>query len=103
MLTIWKKPLQPGPGHQGFDIPAGAALLSVQLQNGGPTLWFLCDPEQPVKRRRVVVYGTGHVVEVALTPTIDSTAQQAAASYVGTYQLNGYVWHVFDDGEVTSS
>lgn len=94
MLTVYKQPLPAGPGTFEFSAPADAVMLDVQLQNGAPVLWYLCDPDTPKIHRRVVTWGTG-------TPFPGSRdvpgLVSAGRCYVKTYQLNGFVWHVFAD------
>lgn len=82
-LRIWKWSLTTAFEHD-LDLPTGAQLLTLQLQGDNPTLWFLCDANAPVIRRRLVIYGTGW-------PLPDSPGQ-----YLGTFQAGALVWHVFE-------
>ena len=74
---------------QELEMPEGAQLLTVQVQNGEPQLWALVDRYANTVTRRIVIYGTGH--EVHPDP----------GTYVATFQQAGgaLVWHVFDRGE----
>lgn len=83
--TIWK---------QEFDIddtvalilPKGAEILSCQVQNGTPCVWYLCDPTQPEEARVLRVIGTGH-------PIINNELK-----FIDTIQLmdGKLVFHVFE-------
>jgi hypothetical protein len=84
--TIWKYEIMPGV----FDLnmPAGARILSVQVQRGKPYVWALCCPDNEIEKRRLCVVGTGH-----------STPENIEnARFVGTFQLNGgeLVFHLFE-------
>jgi hypothetical protein len=84
--VIWKFDLA-----TGVAMPAGAIILCVQWNDGGPQLWATVDPDAPKRTRRLRVYGTGR--ELASSP----------GNYVGTFQDGPFVWHVFDEGEVALS
>jgi hypothetical protein len=82
-LRIWKWPLKMN-GHQDLNLPAGAQLLTLQLQGGNPTLWALCDTDAPLQPRRFAIYGTGQ------------TLPEPVGQYLGTFQAGMLVWHVFE-------
>jgi hypothetical protein len=86
--TIWKFPIQV-QDQVIVDMPHGAALMCVQVQNGVPCLWALVDPDQPLKARRFRVYGTGHPLD-----------PDGVEFYVGTFQISegSLVFHVFEAG-----
>ena len=88
MMTIWKYQLMAGD-KQTIDMPSGARPLCVQVQNGVPCLWALCDPSAPKEKRYFEVFGTGHIV----TP--------GTRDYLGTVQLldGALVLHVFESEE----
>lgn len=69
-----------------IEMPLGADILCVQVQNDTPCIWALVDTEQPVQKRWFSVYGTGH-------PAPNAYLRE----YVGTIQMMGgrLVWHVF--------
>ncbi|MBK7366058.1 MAG: hypothetical protein IPI97_14155 [Nitrosomonas sp.] len=71
---------------QSLELPVGAKVLAVQVQNGNPQIWALVDENAQKEVRTFATYGTGHVV--ANNP----------CNYIGTYQLeNGaFVFHVFE-------
>ena len=85
-MQVWKFPLRPGTGSQQVRIPRGAQLLSIQLQDGMPTLWALCDEDAPLVERQLWAYGTGD-------------AMVKAWPFVATLQIGTAVLHYFDLGE----
>jgi hypothetical protein len=73
-----------------ISMPAGARLLSLQVQHEAPCLWALVDTDAPATMRRFSLRGTGHECEFGhLVP------------FVGTFQLHlgNFVGHLFDLGE----
>ena len=83
MKTIWKFviPLQHAVK---IDMPVNADLLTVQLQGDVPTLWASVDPEAQRATRVLTIIGTGR--------------EAPEGRYVGTWQQDGFVWHLFDLG-----
>lgn len=83
-MSVWKWPLVIGP--QTIEMPQGAQILTVQMQNGEPQLWALCDPDAPKENRHIAIYGTGH--QVKKNPGV----------YIETFQmLSGkLVFHAFE-------
>lgn len=72
-------------------MPLAAQLLTVQVQGEWPAtavLWARVLPGNAKAIRRITVAGTGHPVPF-----------KGHAPWVATFQMNGLVWHVFDDGE----
>ncbi len=85
--TIWKFQLEI-KDEQSILMPAGAEILTVQVQHGIPCVWALVLPSVPMEQREFRIYGTGHPVD-------DS---EIFLSYIGTYQLQegSLVFHVFE-------
>lgn len=92
MRTIWKYEIPTGepyswPGfpHREFhlDMPKGSRVLSVQIQNKRPHIWVEVFKDEPIVVRDFYVVGTGY-------PFPDN-----ANYYVGTWQCEGYVWHLY--------
>ena len=83
--AVWKYSLTPGSSL--VEMPRGARALDVQVQDGWPVMWALVDPTQPYDKYRVDVIPTGVWYDL---PNI--------MTYVGTFQLNGDVGHVFFAG-----
>lgn len=78
---IWKFPLRASGGD--VMAPHGATALTVQLQQGTPTLWMLV-PEGPMDTRYTFeIFATGDRVPEGL-------------EYISTYStLAGGVFHAF--------
>ena len=92
--VIWKQPLT-FDFEQTFEWPAGSHVLCGALQERGfeevPTLWFLCDPEQPRRPRKFAMLPTGGMVDEALSEKIKAENHRA------TFELpNGLVAHCFE-------
>ena len=87
-FSVYKYPIKPEGVR--LDLPAGARLLSVQMQRGTPCLWALVptgDPVMPItpsSMRIIRVYGTGH------------TINGDPGEFIDTFQIEGLVFHVFD-------
>jgi hypothetical protein len=85
--TIWKYSVS-HVTHK-LDLPQGAKILCVQIQNGYPVLWALVDPRQNVVPRTIQVTGTGF-----------NDSDRIFGRYISTVQFaDGTVWHYFDGGQ----
>lgn len=86
MKTIWKYKLHAGDTCS-LSMPAGAEVLTTQVQAEEVCIWALVDDQAKEERRTFCVYGTGHPIK-----TTDPLL------YVGTFQLMGgsLVFHVFE-------
>ena len=86
-MTIYKYELEV-TDEQIVLLPKEAKILCVQEQHGGPKLWALLNPEEPLEPRLIRTCGTGHLIK-----------DIKRLHYLGTYQLhNGtLVFHVFED------
>lgn len=80
---IWKWPLQM-TALQDIDLPIGAKYLDVQIQNGEPQLWCLCNANAALEPRRLMIHGTGN-------PMPDDPG-----AYLATFQTGAFVWHLFE-------
>ena len=90
MKTIWKFELTID-GKQTISIPAGATILTIQIQNGIPCLWALVDPSTEEKEHRVIqIIGTGHPIK--------ENDFWRSYKYISTFQfMNGaLVLHAFE-------
>ncbi|HEY1309246.1 MAG TPA: hypothetical protein VGF24_37160 [Vicinamibacterales bacterium] len=83
--TVWKYPLKLVV-EQTIDVPLGADALCLQLQDRTPCLWVAVNPDEKKTLRTIKLVGTG-------MPELDTTTH-----YLGTVQLDGYVWHYFEVG-----
>ena len=85
MQTIWKFPFQ--IEHKiTIEMPEGAVLLHVDVQQNTPCIWAVVNPRAAAKPRQLRLYGTGTPIEEKL------------GTHVGSFQMrNGLlVWHVFE-------
>lgn len=85
MKTVWKYPITPNVSD--VQMPKGAKVLTVQMQNGQPCMWVLVDPDEKKETRTFMLIGTGHKV----SPGVD-------LKYIGTFQLEEgrLVFHLFE-------
>ena len=85
--TIWKFALE-SASYNDVTMPTDSEILCLQLQNNTPCLWALVDPdlERPRITRRFVITGTGHDLAIKLSKR----------DYIGTFQIPGLVFHVFE-------
>ena len=88
--VIWKyKFNSPINGSSGcFAMPTGAKILDLQVQDGILCFWAQVYTGNKLVKREFYLYRTGHpIIPVAFK------------TYIGTFQLDGFVWHLFDAGE----
>ncbi|MET0410397.1 MAG: hypothetical protein ABW217_03835 [Polyangiaceae bacterium] len=83
--VVWKYEVSIG-GRFDIDMPAGARILTLQLQFGKPVIWAAVDPSKPKVRRTFGLVGTGAEVDFELP------------DYIGTFQLfdGRTVIHMFE-------
>lgn len=86
--AVWKYPMT-GP-MTTLDLPVGAEVLTVQLQNGDPMLWAkVAFPTFNTTRRTFIAVGTGQEIHDVYP-----------LAYIATFQTEkGLVWHVFEVGQ----
>jgi hypothetical protein len=84
--SIWKFPLEI-KGTVKVEMPEGAEILSLQMQEDVPTIWALVDPKARRENREFEIHGTGFPVypDVMIEKVFLATVQTS----------NGYVYHVF--------
>ncbi len=87
--TIWKYPIKfRNDGSAVLSMPPNAEILTVQIQGTEPTVWVLVTtPDYPFVNRYFRVVGTGGNIEPMMGKRFH---------YVGTYQQNMLVWHLFE-------
>ena len=87
--TIWKYDVMINDS-QKIEMPQGANLLSVQIQNGIPCIWAIVNPMNAEVERVIQMAGTGH-----------DMSERVMGAFLGTIQLNdgALIFHVFDNGE----
>jgi len=83
MKRIYKYELT--PLHTMIEMPVGAELLCVKVQNGTPCLWALIDDDAAPEYRPLVIFGTGDTVV-------------NAGKYIDTFLIenDSLVFHVFE-------
>jgi len=71
---------------QEIDMPRGAEILTVQMQNDTLMLWAKVASHTPHEPRMIVIIGTGNPIGGKL------------GRYIGTVQMTNrqLVWHVFE-------
>ncbi len=86
-MRIWKWAIQI-TDRQAVMMPAGAQVLTVQMQGHHPQLWALVDETQdtPLTPRAFAIYGTGNPMP------------EDPGRYIATFQTHGgdLVWHAFE-------
>lgn len=81
--VIYKYPLDLAK-EQELLLPFAPQLLCVQVQNNQPYLWAIVDLDCKSLPVTIKMYGTGNG-----NPHPDD-------KYLGTVQLDGFVWHYFE-------
>lgn len=87
MKTIWKYTLTI-TDYQHIEMPIGAVIRTVQAQDDELCLWAEVDTEAPLMHRRYFeIFGTGHPIHYGMG---------VERAYLGTVQMAGLVWHVYE-------
>jgi hypothetical protein len=83
--AIWKYTIQ-GP-RVTLEMPQGAKIVSLQVQDNQPQIWALVDPSEWKISRTFRALPTG----------VEFNA--AGLTYVGTFQINDgtLVFHIFEE------
>lgn len=69
-----------------IKMPERAKILSVQVQDGKPTIWAMVETDWKREIRTFKVFGTGYQLNgLAFFYT-----------HIATIQLDGFVWHIFE-------
>jgi hypothetical protein len=97
--AVWKYKIDFGAlvgDELTIEMPAGAVVLTCQMQYGNPVLWVLVDPTAPLKPRVFGVYGTGNPI-ITKRPNFQDIAT-IRRIYVGSVQMydGKLVWHIFE-------
>lgn len=85
-MRIFKYPLHL-VSHQVVAMPRGAEILSVQLQYETICLWAVVEPDRVSSARQIVILATGESVD---------KESFLYLKFIGTVQVDEYVWHVFE-------
>ena len=86
MKTVWKYPI-PFAGLFTLEMPAGAEVLSVQIQRGDPVLWSLVETDARKSNRAFRIVAAGQ--ELLNADELE---------FRGTFQVHGgaLVFHLFE-------
>ena len=86
--VIYKYPLIQTDGFE-IEMPKGARILTVQVQDGEPYIWAIVNPDNDTEVRGFRLAGTGHQL---------NTMGFTDMVYIGTFQLydGGLVFHLFE-------
>jgi len=87
-MKIWKYRL-PLKVVNTVTLPQGAEILQFQAQGKDVVFWAIVDENAPVKERTFHLVGTGW--------ELPKTDYEDGIVYLGTVQLGGFVWHVFEE------
>lgn len=88
--AIWKWKVLAQPVTE-IKVPRGAEFLSVQMQNGDPVVWAICDPDAPLV-----------ICKLRAVPTGAEWNYQPSR-YIGTFQVSQtppLVFHLFEELDV---
>ena len=90
-MRIYKYPLEICE-KQHLVLPVDAEILTLQLQNGTPTIWCEVDTtSMATELCQILMVGTGQDTHVDIEAGI--------ADYLGTVQMqSGLVWHYYQNG-----
>jgi hypothetical protein len=84
MITIYKYQFEIADRIE-IEMPIHSDILSIQLQDGKPTMWAKVDTSLQMVKRIFVVFGTGHEISSVFD-----------YRHIGTIQYKGGVWHIFE-------
>lgn len=68
--------------EQKIHLPINAKILTLQLQLGEPCIWAEVNPQGYSEVVTLLTFGTGHPIPEGCT-------------YIGTYQRQQFVFHVY--------
>lgn len=88
MKTIYKYPIKI-TDEQIINMPIGANIISIQMQNKIATIWAIVSTKEILTSVKIRVFGTGEEIPVG-----------SVLRHVGSVQDRGYVWHIFIDDTV---
>lgn len=80
MKQIWKFRL-----NTTIQMPMDAQILTVQKQDGEPTIWAMVNTENELETRNFTIIGTGNSFD------------DKDIKYIGTFQDSPFVWHLFEN------
>lgn len=84
MICIHKYPLE-FTDHQSIDMPLGAKIVHIDLQDNQLCVWAEGNPEHPKVQRKFELYATGEKIETM-------------ARHLKTVLIGRFVYHIYGDG-----
>lgn len=82
--TIWKYILR---SNITLEIPKGAHILSVHVQDGSVCMWAKVDPTADTESRKFMVVGTGDDIPAESTIFIGTVLMHDAALVFHVFEL----------------
>ena len=73
-------------------MPAETKPLCIQVQRDQPCMWAIVNPDTLKVSERIIMKGTGWEED---TDASSSYADILLLQYLGTVQIDGFVWHYF--------
>jgi len=88
MRTVYKYDIEVDDRFT-LELPKGAEILKVDMQDNTPRLWALVNPKHPTEKREFRFAGTGHPIE------------EKNIKYINTFFTvgmlgNELVFHIFE-------
>lgn len=89
MKVIYKYPLGKIQHNSVIEIemPKGAKVLDIQMQNGDPVVWAIVNPKHSLRKRVFHVFGTGFEMH---------DYEKKHYDHINTVQDGLLVWHIFE-------
>lgn len=87
MHTVYKYQF-PVTDYFTLELPVGAKLVLLDVQNDVPCMWFLVDTSVIKEVRHFTVHGTGHAID-----------DMDKKTHIGSFMIHGgaLVFHVFEN------
>lgn len=85
--TIYKYGL--GMAQEEIEMPVGSTILHIGTQHGKICMWVEVNPENPIVKRTIEIYGTGDLIRQDMG---------ISKKYLGTVKLNDetLILHVYE-------
>ena len=85
-MKIFKYPVPIKPEFT-LEMPMYAKVIAYQVQGGMPVIWAEVEETNDKVERKFITLGTGH------------EAPEFTGAHIGTIQLDGLVWHLYESRE----
>lgn len=102
-MEIWKYPvvwdldLEVSSVKFSHEMPKGAEILAVQLQDREPQIWALVDENAEKETRTFRVIGTGHEIRGGDGLVYVGTFQKEVDQWIqASAGIKSLVWHLFE-------